>query len=74
MKCFIPGPKTLQVLLQAEASAGVSYSEPLRRYANSVATDMKLSYRATLTNGDLKAGPPVNSNPQVFPTGPQPSC
>lgn len=51
--------------LQAEAADGISFSEPLRRYANSVATDMKLAHRGTLVNGELKAGSSVNSNPQV---------
>ena len=52
--------------VQAEAADGTSFSDPLRRYANSIALDTRLSHRGTLTNGELKAGAPINSNPQVI--------
>lgn len=51
--------------MQTEAADGMSFSEPLRRYANSVALDLKLAHRGTLANGELKAGAPVNTTPQV---------
>lgn len=50
---------------QAERADGTSYLAPLRRYANAVATDMRLSYRGTLTNGTLKAGNAISNEPEV---------
>ena len=52
--------------LQAEAADDVSFANPLRRYANTVASDMRLSYRGTLTDGKLKAASsPANKAPEV---------
>ena len=51
--------------VQAEAADGVSFSQPLRRYANTVASDMRLSYRGTLTDGKLKAGGSATKAPEV---------
>jgi hypothetical protein len=53
-------------LVQAEATDGMSFTEPLRRYANAVARDIKLGHRGTLTNGELKAGTPVTNTPEVI--------
>ena len=53
---------------QTEQAEGTSFSEPLRRYANAGATDVKLGHRGTLTNGELKAGAPIAKTPEVHPT------
>ena len=42
--------------------------DPLRRYANSAAHDMKLCHRGTLVDGELKAGTPINKEPEVRPS------
>lgn len=51
--------------LQAEAADGISFAQPLRRYANTVAEDIKLSHRGTLVNGELKAGAAFGKVPEV---------
>ena len=51
--------------VQAEAADDVSFANPLRRYANTVASDMRLSHRGTLTDGKLKAGSPATKAPEV---------
>ena len=54
------------MFLQAEEADGASFAQPLRRYANMVADDMRMSHRGTLGgNGKLKAGAAVTSQPQV---------
>lgn len=44
---------------------GAYFADPLRRYANSVANDMKLCYRGTLTDGELKSGAQITKQPEV---------
>lgn len=51
--------------MQAEEVDGLSFAQPLRRYANSVGTDTKLGYRGTLINGELKAGSNIGNAPEV---------
>ena len=51
--------------VQAEAADDVSFANPLRRYANTMASDMRLSHRVTLTDGKLKAGSPATKAPGV---------
>ena len=50
---------------QAERADGASFAEPLRRYANTVAKDLRLGHRGTLTDGTLKAGNAVTKAPEV---------
>ena len=50
---------------RAEAAEGVSFAEPLRRYANCAAPDFKLSARGIIVNGELKTGAPVTKAPEV---------
>lgn len=56
--------------MQAEAADGVSFAEPLRRYANSVAGDLKLCHRGVLIDGELKTSAALTKQPQArpFPT------
>lgn len=51
--------------VQAEKAEQMSFAEPLKRYANSVAADSRLAYRGTLVGGQLKCGDAVNSTPEV---------
>ena len=53
------------MFLQAEETDGATFAQPLRRYANMVADDMRMSHRGTLANGKLKLGKAVTSQPQV---------
>ena len=50
---------------QAEHADGASFEDPLRRYANTVAKDMRLSHRGTLTDGVLKAGSAATQAPEA---------
>ena len=55
----------IDVSMQTEAAEGLNFSQPLRRYANSVAEDLKLCYRGTLTNGELRTGSTIGKTPEV---------
>ena len=45
----------------------MSLAEPLRRYANISAKDLRLNQRGTLVNGELKTGATKSVAPQVSP-------
>ena len=50
---------------QAERADSAIFGEPLRRYANTVAADMRLAHRGALMNGTLKAGNAIDTKPEV---------